>query len=48
MKKLWKIIFIALIFILIFMTIIKSVTNEDDWICENGRWIKHGNPASQK
>ncbi len=22
--------------------------NEDDWICNNGRWVKHGNPSAQK
>ena len=22
--------------------------NEDTWICENGQWIKHGNPSAPK
>lgn len=22
--------------------------NEDTWICENGGWVKHGNPSSSK
>lgn len=21
--------------------------SEDDWICQNGGWVKHGNPASE-
>jgi hypothetical protein len=21
-------------------------TKEDDWICQNGQWVKHGNPSS--
>ena len=30
------------------MAFIKSVTNEDDWICDNGMWIKHGAPSLEK
>jgi len=30
------------------MAVIKSVTNEDDWICENKKWVKHGFPSSEK
>src|SRR4030042_6707123 len=22
--------------------------NEDTWICENGQWVKHGNPSAPK
>jgi hypothetical protein len=22
--------------------------HEDDWVCENGQWIKHGNPYGPK
>ncbi|MFH1451519.1 MAG: hypothetical protein ABIF89_02865 [bacterium] len=22
--------------------------DEDTWICQNGQWVKHGNPSSQK
>lgn len=22
--------------------------NEDTWLCENGQWVKHGNPSSEK
>jgi hypothetical protein len=25
---------------------IRIFSGEDDWICENGKWIKHGNPSS--
>ena len=24
------------------------VGNEDTWICENGEWVKHGNPSAPK
>ena len=26
------------------MLLVKSLSKEDDWICSNGQWIKHGNP----
>ena len=40
-----------LIFILILIAIIIGIRfllggSEDDWICVNGQWIKHGNPSA--
>lgn len=40
-----KIILIIAIIILIIIGI-KLLSNEDDWICQNGQWVKHGNPKS--
>ena len=48
MKKSLKIILIIVLIILLSIAVIKSVTNEDDWICENGKWIKHGFPSAEK
>jgi uncharacterized protein YxeA len=48
MKKAWKIIIIIAVIIVISMAILKSVTNEDDWICKDGKWVKHGFPSSEK
>lgn len=28
--------------------ILRSLTPEDDWICDHGNWVKHGNPSSEK
>lgn len=25
---------------------LKLLSNEDDWICVNGQWVKHGNPRA--
>lgn len=41
MKLVYGILFI-LGFTLFF---IRSISGEDAWICQNGEWIKHGNPA---
>lgn len=39
---------IALILIAIGIAIVLFVLriNEDDWICKNGTWVKHGNPTA--
>lgn len=40
---------ITLLFILICVVIIGLIifrTNKDAWICQNGQWVKHGNPTS--
>ncbi|MFA5084268.1 MAG: GerMN domain-containing protein [Candidatus Paceibacterota bacterium] len=28
------------------MVLLKGFSNEDDWICSNGEWTKHGNPSA--
>ena len=42
MKK----VFLALIIVVIIIFAIKLLSNEDSWICENGQWIRHGNPSA--
>jgi len=27
---------------------IRFFSGEDDWICQNGEWVKHGNPSAEK
>jgi len=37
--------FAIIIFLLGFMlAFFKYRSQEDNWICQNGKWIKHGNP----
>ena len=43
MKKKNIIILLMVIPLLTFFIFLKS--NEDNWICENGQWVKHGNPT---
>ncbi len=40
-----KIILIVAIIILVIIGI-RFLSNEDTWICQNGQWVKHGNPKS--
>ncbi|MFH1522391.1 MAG: hypothetical protein ABIE43_01070 [Patescibacteria group bacterium] len=47
MKKILKIfaIFLAIILFWLFLRFVIG-GSEDDWICENGQWIKHGVPSA--
>jgi len=47
MKNILKIftIIIAVILILFFMRFVIG-GSEDDWICVNGEWVKHGVPSA--
>jgi len=49
MKKMFIYFFIAIITLFIAVLFFRFifVGNEDVWICENGVWIKHGNPTVQ-
>lgn len=43
-KKLPYIIFVILFFIILAIASIRFFSGEDNWICKNGQWIKHGQP----
>lgn len=45
-KKLWYFILIMLVFIFFTILTMRVVSGEDDWICESGQWVKHGQPSS--
>lgn len=45
-KKLIIITSAVIIIILIALFSIRSFSGEDNWICQNGSWIRHGNPSS--
>lgn len=37
---------LILLVILVAIISVRLLSNEDDWICRNGQWIKHGNPSA--
>jgi hypothetical protein len=44
-----KKIFYSILLLAVFLAaivLVKGLSNEDDWICQNGVWIKHGNPSA--
>lgn len=44
MKKFFLLGSLVLFVLLGAAFILRFSTPEDDWVCENGRWVKHGNP----
>jgi len=49
MKKIptiWWVVIVAVIIIIIAVALLKGLSGEDDWICKDGQWQKHGNPSS--
>jgi len=47
MKKV-NIIITAVLVVLIALLGVRFLSGEDNWICKNGEWIKHGNPSAPK
>ena len=43
-RKWWLIILLIVIVVLA----IRLISQEDDWICVDGEWVKHGVPKSTK
>jgi len=42
MKKTFLLILLA--FLILFF--IRLLSGEDNWICQNGKWVRHGNPSA--
>ncbi|MCU0679822.1 MAG: hypothetical protein MUF50_00760 [Planctomycetes bacterium] len=43
-----KTAFIILGIIILAALVLRIITKEDNWICQNGEWVKHGNPDTEK
>lgn len=39
------IVFVILLAIFMAFFSIRFFSGEDNWVCENGRWVRHGNPS---
>ena len=39
---------VVIIFIGLGMLTVRFFSGEDDWMCKNGEWVKHGNPDAEK
>ncbi|MCL5094063.1 MAG: hypothetical protein M1355_02950 [Patescibacteria group bacterium] len=46
MKKKFLIGGLILAFIILVLGLARGLTGEDNWICKNGQWVKHGNPSA--
>jgi len=43
-----KLIILIIILIILAIVTIRFSTPEDTWLCQNGEWIRHGNPTQSK
>lgn len=43
-----KIIILFVVLALVGIAVVRFWTPEDIWLCQNGAWIKHGNPAQSQ
>jgi uncharacterized membrane protein len=41
-----KFVYIALIIAVLAIAALRLISGEDDWICSNGQWVKHGMPSA--
>jgi spore germination protein GerM len=39
---------LAVLVIVSSLVVVRFLSPEDNWICVNGEWVKHGNPSSEK
>lgn len=46
LKKILISILVILIVVVAIVAFARVATGEDNWICVNGEWVKHGNPSS--
>jgi len=44
-KRLLIIIIIFLLLLILALSLVYFKGKEDSWVCENGQWVKHGNPT---
>ena len=47
-KKHYQIIFLIILVVAVIFLSIRFFSGEDDWICNNDEWVKHGNPSAEK
>jgi len=46
MKKISKILLIIILTLVGLILAARLLTSEDSWICQDGQWVKHGNPSA--
>ena len=46
-KKIVYFILIGVLLVVCFITL-RLFTPEDTWLCQNGKWIRHGKPATDQ
>lgn len=44
--RLMKYVYLVLALLVVSLAFLRIVSGEDEWICRNGQWVKHGAPSS--
>lgn len=44
-KKTIYTIIVGILFLVLGIASLRALSGEDDWICQNGAWVKHGSPS---
>lgn len=44
-KRLFFLVTIVIVLLVALVAGIRLLSGEDDWICTNGEWVRHGNPS---
>lgn len=39
---------IAVVILIIGVILSKAFSKEDDWVCKDGQWVRHGNPSAEQ
>jgi len=44
-KSITKLLILILIAVVLFIIGARFLSGEDSWMCNDGQWVKHGNPS---
>ncbi len=43
-----KYIYLVILILITLLAFVRLISGEDDWICKDKQWVKHGNPTAPK
>lgn len=46
-KKIRIILLGLVVFVIVIFFGLKSISPEDEWVCQDGKWVTHGNPSEE-
>lgn len=41
-----KYVYIGLVLVVLVLALVRGLSGEDDWVCREGQWVRHGNPSN--
>jgi hypothetical protein len=47
-KKVLLTFLAAVLLFFIVVALVRAFSNEDTWICQDGKWVEHGSPKDEK